>query len=216
MSNQHDERYDGQYTDTTPDPLFKTFKEMRSILQDRLSPTPRPKAIKHVILDADDTIWDIEPWGIASMSRPVGKTDKDSLAIELMTEDLLEVPKAWSDTRPSGVISLDPTLRDTIEKLKDKGIAVSIASCNTKSSILRYLDAFGLVDKFTDIEADLWHSKSQMVQSIADRRKIDTAQILFVNDSYGNAFDVSINTQATALIKGFNIGTIEDILEFIQ
>lgn len=216
MSNQHNGFYDGRYIDTTATPLFKTFKEMKAVLQDRLPPAPRPKDIKHVVLDADDTIWDIEPWGIASMSRPVGKTDKDSLAIELLTEYLLEIPKDWGDARPTGVISLDPTLRDTIQKLKAKGIPVSIASCNTKSSILRYLEAFGLTDEFTDVEADLWHSKSHMIQSIADRQKIDTAQVLFVNDSYDNAFDVSINTQATALIKGFNIGTIEDILEFIR
>lgn len=204
------------YNNTTPDPLFRSFKEMENFMQGVLRPPLEPKEIEHVVLDADDTMWDIEPWGLASAVSPIGHTDKDELPVELNRRELAYTPEPWEKVLPTGRITLDPTLRDTLDKLKDKAISVSIASINTKPSIMRFLKAFGLEDKFVDVEASSGGSKGRMVRRIAERQNIDTNKMLFVNDSFVNGLDVARETDATPLIMGHNIARIADIMEFIK
>lgn len=207
----------GVFDDTNHAPMFSTLKEMKSVLQDPIPPSPRPKPIKHVVLDADDTIWEIEPWSIASLSMPIGKTDKDVLPVQLDVDGIVDViPEWWGRIRPTGSVRLDPTLRATLQELKKRGIPVSIASSNTKSSVMAYLEAFGLVDSFVQIEAGLGPSKSDMVKKISKKQKVDTAEMLFVNDNRDNVMDVAIDTDATTLIKGFSIMQIDEILEFLE
>jgi len=204
------------YNNTTPDPIFHSFKEMEDFMQGVLRPSLQPKEIEHVVLDADDTMWQIEPWGVASVVSPIGHTDKDELPVELRRQELAYTPQLWEEVLPTGRVTLDPTLRDTLDKLKDKAISVSIASINTKPSIMRFLKAFGLEDKFVDVEANIGDSKGKMVRRIAERQNIDPGKILFVNDSFLNGLDVARETGATPLIMGYNIDSIADIMEFIQ
>lgn len=214
-------KYDGQethngYLDTEPAPMFGSFKEMQEFMRAEFVRPSKPVEIKHVVLDADDTMWTIEPWGIASLASPIGHTKEDTLPLALDITRIKEVPGYWAEHEPSGSVKLAPDLRETLRKLKDKGIPVSIASCNDKSIIERYLDAFGLRDQFTDVEAHLYKSKDQMVDDIAKRNKIDSSKVLFVDDDPFNAMDVSSYTGATSLVLGYNIENIEDILEFIK
>lgn len=204
------------HNNTTPDPMFHTYKEMRRFMQEQLAPSPKPKEIEHVVLDADDTIWEIEPWGMASLTTPIGSTEQDTLAVALRQDELAYIPEIWRDVAPTGEIRLKPTLRDTLDKLDEKGISVSIASINNKGAVLKHLDAFGLTDRFVDVEANYTDSKGEMVKKIAKRQNIDTEKILFVDDALHNALDVATRTKATALIIGYNIETIADILEFIK
>lgn len=185
-------------------------------MQDQFPPSPKPKEIQHVVMDADDTIWEVMPWGISSMATPIGHTDKDILPVEVNIDELVLIPEFWSPMGPTGSVSLDPTLRDTLDKLEKKGISVSIASRNDKDKIMQYLEAFGLTDKFVDVEASWIEPKSHMVKKIAKRQKIDTNKMLFIDDEYLNAMDVSSQTDATSLLIGYNIGKIADILEFIK
>lgn len=204
------------YNNTTADPMFRSFKEMQTFMQDLLPPSPKPKVVEHVVLDADDTIWQIEPWGIASLANPVGHTDKDELPVELIAEELAIMPEFWGSVLPTGRVNLDPTLRATLDKLEEKSIPVSIASINAKPSVMKYLEAFGLKNRFAEVEANYTDSKGKMVQKIANRQKVATDKILFVNDSYMNALDVVRETKATSLIMGYNIAKIADIMEFIK
>lgn len=194
------------------EPLFRTLKELQRFTQDKFPASPKPKQIKHVVMDADDTIWNIIPSGIASLCEPIGKTDGDILPTRCGDWGIEgELPSEMQ-----GIIRLDSTLRSTLNKLKEKGIPVSIASTNFKDDIMRFLDAFGLAEHFRHVEASMDEPKSNMVKRIAEEDNIKGDEILFVDDSYDNAIKVSESTKATSLIKGWNIKKISDILEFIE
>ena len=207
---------DNSYHDTKADPMFTSFEEMEEFMQRLYPPTPTPKEIRHVVMDADDTIWDIEPWGMASLAKPIGKTDSDVLPVILTIDERTYIPSYWQPIAPIGSVKLDPKLRDTLKKLKEKGIKVSIASNNSRDSVLKYLEAFGLRDSFTDVEASFIGSKDKMVEKIAKRNKVDTSKMLFVDDNPYNGEDVALHTNATSLILGYNIDNLDDILEFIK
>jgi HAD superfamily phosphatase (TIGR01681 family) len=204
------------YADTEIDPIFSSFQEMRKFMQEGLSPSPTPKEFEHVVLDADDTIWEIEPWGMASMASPVGRTEKNTLPVRLNIDEIVGYPEYWKQIVPTGSVKLAPKLRDTLDKLHAKGIPVSIASNNKKESIEKYLDAFGLRDKFTDIEASYGQPKDQMIRDIAKRNNVESEKILFVDDDFTNAMDVALFTNATSLVVGYNIQDIDEILELIK
>lgn len=217
MPSQHDgaETKNG-YLDTELEPMFQTYAEMMAAMRQAYPPHPEPKEIKHVILDADNTMWDIDPWGVASLGIPVGHTEEDSLPIRLNSENILDLPSYYQVITPLGVVKLDAKLRSTLDKLREMGIPVSIASQNDKKAIERYLEAFGLRDQIADVEATWFASKDQMVKRIAKRNNVDTKEILFVDDSSVNCVDVHRNTDATALLLGYNIGDLDELLEFIK
>ena len=217
MADKHDgqETLDG-YGNTKAVPMFTSFQEMQEFMQKQFPPSPKPKEIKHVVLDADDTIWAVEPWGIASLAHPIGHTEEDVLPAALNIDYIRDPQEYWQDVVPTGYVKLAPKLRETLDKLKQKGIPVSIASINDKKMVERYLDAFGLLGEFADVEAGLVGDKDEMVKRIAKRNNVDSAKILFVDDNPYNAIDVSTRTNATSLVFGYNIKAIEDILEFIE
>jgi len=204
------------YGNTEPTPVFASFQEMQKFMRNQFPPSPEPKEIEHVILDADDTIWRISPWGLASLGMPEGRTEGNTLPVKLNTAEIVNLPEYWERVAPTGVVKLDPKLRYTLDKLKEKGIPVSIASSNDKDMIEKYLEAFGLRDEFADIEATFYKSKDQMVKNIAKRQNVDSEKILFVDDGPLNCMDVSFNTNATSLLLGYNIENLEDLLEFIK
>ena len=202
------------YLDTFEDPVWDSYEQMLAAL--RPPPPPQPTEIKHVVLDADDTMWQIDPWGLATVAEPVGKTKGNVLPARLDLSALEDAPEYWQERELTGVVALQPTLRKTLASLKERGIGVSIASHNYEESILKYLDAFGLRDQFADIEASMGRDKDKMVERIAQRQDVDISEVLFVDDSYGNCLDVAQRTGATALHFGYNIDTLEELLEFIK
>ncbi len=181
----------------------------------------KPAKIRHIVLDADDTIWDILPGGIASGLRPLESTQGN----ELLAEDFYGADLGFEEKRrgrekppPTKVkVRLDPTLRETLKKLRAQGIEVSMASHNTKEDVLGLLDAFGLTDQFKHLEVG--HvEKGRMVENIAKAEGIDPREIIFVDDSVFNIVDVA-RTGALALKIGgrcADINSIEEIIPLID
>ena len=56
----------------------------------------------------------------------------------------------------------------------------------------------------------------EMVKKIAKRHGVDSKKILFVDDSYHNYEDVVYYTDATALLLGYHIDNLDELLEFIK
>ncbi len=86
------------------------FRNFQELLDFSYARTPceefpeecQPRTINHVVWDADDTLWDIKPFGIASMChKPFRKLSDE--AVEMQCERLVEVSK-------------DPTGKEKIER----------------------------------------------------------------------------------------------------
>jgi len=212
--NLHETR--NGYLDTEPEPMFYSFEEMMAAMRQAYPPPAEPKEIEHVILDADDTMWQIDPWGVASLGTPIGHTNGNTLPIKLNTVEVANLPSYWDLIAPTGVVKLDPKLRSTLDKLKEKGIPVSVASNNDKAVIEKYLEAFGLKRQIADIESTWYTSKDQMVKKIAKRQGVDSKKILFVDDSAANCSDVGRHTEATPLLLGYHIDNLDELLDFIK
>lgn len=208
------------YDDIIDSPIFESFHEMERVMQKVLPAIPRPQKIKHVVLDADDTMWYIKPYNIASAVEPIGTTKKNTLPVTMthyrMPKDIPPWLMPLEGKKATALAQLDPTLRFLLKTLKEKGIPVSVASCNTKESIIGLLNAFGITDYFTDIEADMERDKNKMVRDIAKRHGLDTEEMLFVDDSFQNAMDVAHCTDALSLIMGHSIGKIVEIMDYIE
>ena len=67
-------------------PEFKSLKELRAFANTRPDKFPKGKHFKHVVLDADDTLWKVRPWGVASICVPEGKTSSDELPVRCTWE----------------------------------------------------------------------------------------------------------------------------------
>ena len=178
-------------------------KDFLGMMQGGRHGHPDRRTIKHVVLDADDTIWEVEPWGIVSHCRPSGQANGDLLTCRS------------KDDNSQGNIRLAPTLRETIESLKRRGIGVSIASINDREAVEKILDAFGLLDSFSHIEADFTRGKDAMVCAIGVKEGVMPAEILFVDDSIHNVADVD-DLGALSLQKDMDIMEIRELLNFIE
>ena len=182
---------------------FTSKKQFLTEMQKNNHEVPEPRPIKHVVLDADDTIWRIKPWGIISYCEPIGESNENELSCKTR------------DDRRKGTIQLDPTLRDTIQMLKDRSIGVSIASVNEKQAVTAALNAFGLLDAFSQIEADFERDKGAMVCAIGVKEGVLANEILFVDDSFYNVEDVE-RLGALSLQMDIDINGIAEILDFIK
>ena len=214
MDNNQDELY--------PSALWTSLEEMDLSTQgEARKPLPPlvPKPIKHVVFDLDDTIWSINPGHIISSCEPIGTTDKDILVAKVQ-QRYYQVDEKGEATpivkEATAEIKLDPTLRATLDTLKDKGIKMSVASANTKASALKALDAFGLTKYFDQIEANWSQSKADMVKKIAQKDKTPTEEMMFINDAFWNVTEVGEQTGAMAVIAGYDIANISEILEYIE
>jgi phosphoglycolate phosphatase-like HAD superfamily hydrolase len=217
ISSRHDghETRNG-YNDTELQPMFDSFQEMMHFMHQQFPPRAEPKEIKHVVLDADDTIWQIDPWGLATLATPIGRSEGNTLPVRLNTAELQNVPEYYQQMAPVGQVKLDPKFRFTLKKLKERHIPVSIASNNDKQAVENYLEAFGVRGDIADVEASFFTPKDEMVEEIAKRQKVDSKNILFVDDSFYNCEDVHRHTQATPLLLGYHIDELDQLLEFIK
>ena len=113
-------------------------------------------------------------------------------------------------------ITLLPTFRETIQKLKDRGIRSSIISLNTPGTVKRIVEAFGMTDEFVEIQ-DTWGNKGQVFDDIAKRANICPCNALFVDDTGGHVSDVSKKCGLALQIgKGKDVETPIEIFRYIK
>lgn len=167
------------------------------------------REIKHVILDADDTIWDIKPFGLAGNCP---------LPIEKHSETHFTA-KANASHQEEGLrlhIGLKPGLLETLDELKKRGIGVSVASHNPDRHVNNMLKSMGLHDKFDRILSTYMADKDQMVAAIAKAVDVPEENILFVDDSVSNVEDVALGTDAMAVVMGIDVAGLDEVLKIID
>lgn len=260
----------------------------------------KPRRVKIVAFDADDTIWDIKPYGIASsITGPLKRIDKDTveaeeepwvykapkathrgvsaylpiryrtdewwkepglekeeippeeeaeveaIADELMEsiperdrgffeaarevtgeEDLTLYPFEREKKKKTKkrilpppekrrlTIKLKPGFRDTLDELLKKDIKCSIISLNTEGSVKRILAAFGLKEKFVQID-DTWGNKGTVFSNQMVKFKINPCDAIFVDNMQGHVEDVSKHG-ALGLVFGQDVKEISQVLSYIE
>ena len=138
--------------------------------------------------------------------------------LRLISDELLasvspiEAPTIQREPRRV-TIKLKSTFRKTLGELDKKGIKSSIISLNTPGTVKRIIAAFGLTDRFTDIE-DTWHNKGDVFASITERHKLNPCNALFIDDNLRNVMDVS-NRGGLALVIGKG-GDVQEPIELLK
>lgn len=219
---------------------FKSFEELLKFTYSR---TPcevhpedcSPREVGHVVWDADDTIWDIRPYGIASYCQPpFTKLDEDTLQTQSKRgkwskRDRRSSPNFWytegdtlEDDSPYSMLSISDCrvvlkkgLVETIKRLKEKGIGSSIASSNNPGSVQAILDNFGIKELFDSIQSN-WATKPEMVKKISKETGVPTAKMIFVDDSIGNGLTVRETLGTLSLTMGQDIQSPEEVLAYIK
>jgi len=173
-----------------------------------------PRAIKQVVWDGDDTMWDLEGCSIASeMVPPLTKISRDSVA-STITSTFIKNGKPVTHTKEC-VLTLKPGMLETLDELDRMGISSSIASQNTLKPVVDVLTALGILDRFKVIEAD-WNAKSVMMDNIIKKTKIDPFDTIFIDDGLGNLHDVLEYGDILPLNMGFDIKFPAEVLEYIK
>ncbi len=277
-----------------------------------------PRVIKHIAWDADDTIWDIKPYGIASNitgkltlldpdtvveERPPYKAptqqplpsqsevqdfkyghryghqfgypaeeepedfflrqiDKDiekhtpsnpspeessetSLEVsQIMTELTEELTTAEKDKlrlfgekaklptksetppkepgkkkkstfgEPTKIyIKLMPGYRDLLDTLKEQGVTNSIISLNTKGTVSRIIEKFGLTDHYLDIR-DSWDNKGKVFNQQMKTFGYKPQEAMFVDNTQSHVEDVA-KSGAVPLVYGKDIKEVAQIVNYM-
>jgi predicted phosphatase len=112
-------------------------------------------------------------------------------------------------------IKLLPTFRDTLKELENRGISTSIISLNTPGSVKDILKAFGLLDKFIQVQ-DSYENKGKVFYKITADHRINPCTAMFVDDNISNVEDVSREGGLAVVIgKDADVEKPADILNFI-
>jgi len=267
----------------------------------------KPRRVKIVAFDADDTIWDIKPYGIASsITGPLKRIDDDTVEaeeepysygitakkkpkkggpstfhypsskepfvpiryrspgwwkseqtflneeippeedaeLEAIAEELIKslpeeeqgfykvaqevtgepltlIPIEKKEKKPAPkyeprrlTIKLKPGFRNTLDELLKKDIKCSIISLNTENSVKRILAAFGLKEKFVQID-DTWGNKGTVFSNQMVKLKINPCDAIFVDNMQSHVEDVSKHG-ALGLVFGHDVKEIAQVLSYIE
>lgn len=203
------------------------FRNFQELLDFSYARTPceefpeecQPRVINHVVWDADDTLWDIKPFGIASMChKPFRKLSDE--AVEMQCERLVESSKdptgkeKWKRVDMPGTVEMIPGVTETIERLKERGIGSSVASSNMPNTVESILAAMGRADDFNVIKSS-WRPKSEMVLEIAKKLEVNPEEILFVDDDPINCSEIYEDLGSLAVCLGQDIKKPEEIFNYI-
>jgi len=204
-----------------------TFPSFKEFYQFATSGTPleenpslrEPREIRHVVWDADETIWTIKPGNVASGCHPpFNHVDEDTVQANcegnFRRSKKRGRPRYVTVDRPSE-IRLRPSLRDTLGRLESMGIRSSIASQNAPGSVEAIIEAFGLTDKF-DVIKSTHELKAHMVADISEITGIPSEEMLFIDDIPGNVSEVTEDTGALGLCIDRDIDTPGQVLDFIK
>lgn len=203
------------------DPLWRkwaAFEEFR--LHEK-----KPREIEHVVWDADDTIWEITPYGLASFCKPPftrisedfieGRTD--SIRFDLTATDIDPIaPPLESLSFPDECqVLLKPTMRDTLTELEQRGITSSIVSMNVEEDVINIIDAFGLRDRFVAIKGVDWN-KNWAIQEILDMIDVKPYNTIFVDDNSTNLISAKENLGILPIQMDNDIAAPIGVLRFIR
>ncbi len=192
------------------DPNQPFFAGFGDLLQYRYRDTPcdvdpancEPRKIKHVVWDADDTLWDVLPYGIASSVNPPCR--------RVTTEEI-----ACGAPPADRTVRLKDGVAETMAELKRMGIGSSVASFNTPGSVEYLLKVMGRIRDFDVLFVDNAPDKGTMVEIIAEKMGITPEEVLFLDDDLMNVADVK-STGALALNMGRDIQNARQILKYIK
>jgi len=196
--------------------FFGTYKDLLALSYTQtpceIHPTEcLPRPIKHVVWDADDTIWDIEPEGIASLVNPPFEKIKEG-TLELQQDAEAKAKSAW---KVPGIIQLREGLIETLEELEQRGIGSSIASTNAPGSVERIIEALGMRDRFTRIKSN-FSTKTEMIKEITAEVGVRPDEIIFVDDNIYNVFSTFKSLNTLSLHLGTDIQHPSEILKYIK
>ena len=214
-----DPELDRYYQSFGYEPPFETFQSLFEYTSG-YGKTPcqeqpglcEPAPIKHVVWDADDTIWDLAGCIIASemdARSPIKRVSKD-----VVEQTLTEKAKDGRITQRTCRITLRPGMRNTLDELESRGVSSSIASINNKPSVDVTLKALGLDKRFAVVEA-AWTSKSDMVDKIGAITGINPSYMIFVDNEAGNVHDVLNHNGSLPLVMDVDIMEPEEVLKYI-
>lgn len=205
-------------------------------------PPSKPRKIRLAVWDLDDTLWDvyIKPTPIEKY-RYSYYPPLEQYKPKEQTKEVLP----YHRVRTTGIISscgLNPYkkiddntiendlcrvvlregVRDTLHKLKSKGIYLSIASKNNFANGFHALESFGLDKYFIDMQIG-WESKDKMIHHTLDKLRnkdicIKDEEIIFLDDNEGNLRDVTehFDSKPIVLQSKKQYTNAKEILKYIE
>lgn len=205
-----DDTVEGQsgYGDSYQEPTKKpeppsepgTTEGLKGIVTELVESVPLKKR-KHVWFDGitqkQERLWD-KYLDVMDITPPSPETSKP----------------AYKEKSNRVQVKLLPTLRDTLEKLNQKGIKVSVISLNTPGSVRDILKAFGIDSRFIEIR-DSWKNKGDVFQEITNSHKLLPCNSIFVDDTVHHVVDVTSKC-GLALHMGYDISKPADIFKYIR
>jgi len=133
-------------------------------------------SIKLIIFDADKTLWDHPD--VSTTNPPFQRTDENTLVDTIGSE-----------------IRLYEGVREMLQRLKEQGVIVSLASWNTPESCLEALQKLDLLKYFRHPKVQPHPEKHKMIKELLedlrkDGVKIEPSEILYVDDKSRHLSDV--------------------------
>lgn len=115
---------------------------------------------------------------------------------------------------PSKVyIKLMPGYRDLLDTLKEQGVTNSIISLNTKGTVSRIIDKFGLTDHYLEIR-DSWDNKGKVFNEQMKTFGYKPQEAMFVDNAQSHVEDVA-KSGAVPLVYGKDIKEVAQIVNYM-
>lgn len=110
-------------------------------------------------------------------------------------------------------IKLMPGYRDLLDKLKEQGVTNSIISLNTKGTVSRIIDKFGLTGHYLEIR-DSWENKGKVFNEQMKTFGYKPQEAMFVDNAQSHVEDVA-KSGAVPLVYGRDIKEVAQIVKYM-
>lgn len=205
---------DDRYFESFEDLLKYAYGETPCELNPQLC---EPREVKHIIWDADDTIWDVQGGGIASFVKPpLRKVSRESCEGKKRKYQTLKIDGEVLISQETDIaVNLKTGLLETLDELERRGISSSIASSNEPGSVEAILGVLGIRDRFDIIKAN-WNPKQNSVNEILRRKHLSGEEVIFVDDDLLNVGTITEAFGSLGLVMDADIHTPEEVLKYIK